>query len=37
MRALIFGAGEGTKLFLRSCPASRRIEIVGIVDNDSSK
>lgn len=37
MRGLIFGAGEGTRTFLRSCPASSKIEIVGIVDNDSSK
>lgn len=37
MRGLIFGAGEATKVFLRKCPASRKIEIVGIVDNDSSK
>lgn len=37
MRGLIFGAGEGTRTFLRSCPAAHKIEIVGIVDNDSSK
>lgn len=37
MRGLIFGAGEGTRTFLRLCPVSRKIEIVGIVDNDSSK
>ncbi len=37
MRALLFGAGEGTRQFLRACPAARRIEIVGIVDNDRAK
>ena len=37
MRALLFGAGAGTRQFLRACPAARRIEIVGIVDNDRAK
>lgn len=37
MRGLIFGAGENTRRFLRACPAARKIEIVGIVDNDTSK
>lgn len=37
MKALIFGAGEATRSFLHLAPAARRIEMTGIVDNDSSK
>lgn len=37
MKSLIFGAGEATRKFLKSAPAASRIEVVGIVDNDSSK
>ncbi len=37
MKALIFDAGEATRSFLHLAPAARRIEVTGIVDNDSSK
>lgn len=37
MKALIFGAGEATRSFLHLAPAARRIEVTGIVDNDSTK
>lgn len=37
MRALLFGAGENARRFLRCSPASDLLEIVGIVDNDRSR
>lgn len=37
MKILMFGAGENAKRFLRFSPASDKLDIVGIVDNDSSR
>ena len=37
MKAVIFGAGENTLNFFRKNPASNKIEIVGVVDNDNVK
>ncbi len=37
MKILIFGAGESARRFIRLNPAAGKIEIVGIVDNDSAR
>lgn len=37
MKVLLFGAGENAKRFLRYSPAAGKLEVTGIVDNDSSK
>ncbi len=37
MKIILFGAGENARRFIRYSPAAKMVEIVGIVDNDSSK
>ena len=37
MKLLLFGAGDNAKRFLRLSPASDKVEIVGIVDNDRGR
>ncbi len=37
MKVVLFGAGENARRFIRLSPAAKRVEIVGIVDNDSAK
>lgn len=37
MKVLLFGAGENARRFIRLNPAAEKIEIVGVVDNDSAR
>ena len=37
MKIIVFGAGENARRFIRLNPAAEKIQIVGIVDNDSQR
>lgn len=37
MKVVLFGAGENARRFIRLSPAAKRVEIVGVVDNDSAR